>query len=234
MFHGKKIPTRARKRRDAREIEMYMNEIAGNTTRSQYKLEKLKERIAKISPPQDSGLWIMVTAKIPVSDPPPEGSIHWSVQWPNEKYVALQADSHGLTIDDLEDGESPDCFEDVLFGSNLKDPNWAKARKIVFDGEEIRLFSHEYSVVKEENLHAYVYSEEPSHVFRAGNTAEFVLIEKALETDDKLVYDAALVDGATHAQALATALGVDITTAGLEFPPIGWYEMVEEYKRIFF
>lgn len=123
-----------------------------------------------------------------------------------------------------------------------KDPNWARARKIRYQDDEIRVFPHEFSVLTHENMSMYIgYSnpEEGSHELVSGNVAETKLLQEVLEGDLREVYNAALVDGCSHSMAIGMALGIDVSDTekdGLElakFPPVGWYRCKPEYASFY-
>lgn len=195
-------------------------------------------------------MWIMLTSKLPTRPSPPRMSIFWSVPWPDGRYSAQQArrcQFCGYTIKRYRDGSQCACkdgpypvtvdtrlaFDDTGFG---KIPNWVGARAIHFANHTLRVFPHEFSMVSTENMRAYVLGldgEGPSHDLVAEGVASERAINAVLESDQRMVYDAALVDGATHAQAMATALEMDITIETSEFPPIGWYRCRPEYGLLF-
>ena len=185
---------------------------------------------------RDSGRWLMIREKLPPIEggAPPVMSLHWSVPWPMgkeivenyfKKRVGFSNDFDTLQEDINNIAES--SF-DISFGG--VDPNPLLARRIRWKDKDVRLFDHEISFVTVENMSLYI--EEGSHEFRPGSTAEANLIEEILTGDKKLIYDAALVDGATHNQAVQVALGHDLS--GIEIPPIGWYECRKEYVQHFF
>ena len=106
------------------------------------------------------------------------------------------------------------------------EPNWNGAVRVCVAGVDIRVFPHEISKPSSENMHLYVLgdgTEESTHELVAGSAAEEKLLEEVLKGEARFVYDAALVDGCTQAQAMQTALGNEIETPDADFPPIGWY-----------
>jgi hypothetical protein len=119
-----------------------------------------------------------------------------------------------------------------------EDPNYGTARKILFDGKEVRLFDCEFNKITAESMNLFIQGEnggDASHIFRSGKS----LAEKAIEAeivsgDKKEIYDAALVDGATNEQAFLVSLAKDPLALD-EFPPaIGWYECKPEYLSYYF
>ncbi|GAI54447.1 unnamed protein product, partial [marine sediment metagenome] len=72
-----------------------------------------------------------------------------------------------------------------------------------------------------------------AHALVPESVAEETMIHKVLEKGQREIYEAALIDGCTEAQATATALGQDVTLPDWKFPPIGWYKPNFEYARYF-
>lgn len=107
------------------------------------------------------------------------------------------------------------------------EPNYFGAKRIVFEEEEFVIFPHEYSIVSLENMHIYM---EDSHELVPGNTAEKRFIRDNLSKGQRRIYDASLVDGCNHRQAILNVMGKPID----DFPePIGWYKMKPEYQAYF-
>lgn len=166
--------------------------------------------------------WIMLTTKLSTQVSPPKMSIHYSFPWPEEK--AFQSQKKRLDL--KEEDEDDTFFFDDLWG---KEPNWKKARAIFYKGEKIRVFPHEFSVLKSENMASYA----------NGNALELVEDEsitkvlggRTLKTRSQHeVYDAALVDGCNHWEAMMVAFGEEPTG---DFPPVGWWRLREDYASIF-
>jgi hypothetical protein len=184
-------------------------------------VEEAKKQYEEVMVAQnlDTGRWIMVTVQLPPMEfnPPPPISIHWSVPWPMDAKMCLQ---NFLTED--------------IWG---KSGNPLTARKVVFNEHEFRLFDCEFSFLSAQNMEHFVLgleNEPPSHMLRpARGLAEKILIADVVDGERKPIYEAALLDGATEAQAFQTAMEVDVL-GGVQFPPVGWYECKEEYLRTFF
>ena len=171
----------------------------------------------------DTGKWIMIRMQLPPMEfsPPPPLSIHWSLPWPMGK-ESIMHQKHQNLIGLAWGGISPNCLT---------------ARKIVFDEHEFRIFDHEFVSVTVESMRLYVYGvpneEEPSHSLRpARGLAEQKIIMDILEGERRQYYDAAVMDGATDAQAFMTAMELDVLSA-VEFPPMGWYECKPEFIEVF-
>ena len=182
-------------------------------------------------------MWILLTGHLPVKYAPPRLSIFWSTPWPNEKFVKQQEKRYSNRYD-LSDQPTnqwknqPDVFYD-MFG---KDPNWAKARRIAYKEQDIRVFAHEFNQLTPENMALYVLGDDdvdPSHDLVSDSVASDMLVKGALDGESKPIYDAALMDGAEHGQALATALGHDITLPAADFMPLGWYRLKPGYQVLF-
>lgn len=181
-------------------------------------------------------MWIMLIKHIPTQPSPPKMGIFWSVPWPNEEWAKDQirrakADGYGRRRDDEEDVQTEyEAYDENRsfgpLGGHGLEPNWKGARKVTYKGSEVRVFPHEFSVIKQDRMRLYVLGTEgegPSHDLVAEGVASDVLIKGVLDSDTKFIYDAALLDGCTPEEALAVALGQDITEPDSEFPPLGWY-----------
>lgn len=204
-------------------------------------------------------MWIMLIQKLPTKPSPPKMSIFWSTEWPGPdsshggrplgKDICVNCGepihyrvSGGEDIAYCGCGSKPEpvTAEDRIIAPNQfgAEPNWPFARRIHYKGADIRVFPHEFSVVKPENLRAYVLGDPAvttadthSHDLVPDSVASERMIEAVLDGESRPIYDAALNDGADHNQAMLVALGQDITLPDMEFPPLGWYRMVPEYAR---
>lgn len=192
-------------------------------TRNQWEKEKtLEEEIEEELETQklDQGNWIMIIKKLPLAVRVPPMSIHWSHPWPNREF-AISSLQREVALGIYPGGQ---------------DPDFVKARMIFFQNEKIRVFPHEFSLVKPENMRSYTIGlpgeDEPSHTLRPGGLAEKDLIVEIEQGEKRLVYDAALVDGATPSQAFRVAMGQEVES--LDFPPIGWYECRPDYVSVYF
>lgn len=170
----------------------------------------------------DLGAWIMITKKLPPMKVVPSPlSIHWSHPWPNKEF-AISSRKREISQN--------------MFLSGME-PDFLKARKIIYENESIRIFPHEYSLISAESMALYVLGipdvEEPCHTLRPGGLSEKNLIVEIESGERRLIYDAALVDGATPSQAFRVAMGLEVLDS-VEFPPIGWYECRKEYVQTFF
>lgn len=136
-----------------------------------------------------------------------------------------------------------ECFLDVGFGLV---PNWVRARKIHYKDTDIRIFPHEFSKIDNEKMQFYL--NEGAYDLIPTTVAENVLIygpdgkkieEKPAfiseypQSEQRLIYEAALIDGCTHAQALIVAFGSDPTDETSIIPPIGWYKLKSEHASVF-
>ncbi len=160
-------------------------------------------------------LWILLTQKIPARPSPPRLAIFWSVPWPGAgQFVTVDSD-----------------YE--LVGQR---PDWDNARRIRYEGQDIRVFPHEFRPVPPEEMSLFINGEDgdaPSHYLVSEAAAEDQLVRRILEDDLRPIYDAALLDGCTEAQAMMTALEMDVTTPDAVFPPIGWYRCHPAYATAF-
>jgi len=151
-------------------------------------------------------MWVLLRTKLPTVVSPPKLSIFWSVPWP---------------MDYRSEGK---------FGWGLE-PDWANARKIKYKGENIRIFPHEFVEIEPAKLILYI--DEKVFELVPDSIAEEELIDEVLTKHRRKYYEAALIDGCTHAQALMVAFGKDPTIEDPNIPAIGWYRCVPEYARYF-
>ena len=175
-------------------------------------------------------MWIMLIKKLPTRPSPPKLAIFWSTPWPDPKYVEAQAEDRDYADDPLPSPTDLRLPDNIGMGH---EHNWAGARRTLFAERELRVFPDEFSVLDEERMTIYILSADASHDLVPEGVAEERLVETALDGDTKPIYEAALIDGCNHAEALATALGQDITVPNAEFPPLGWYRCKPEYARIY-
>ena len=174
------------------------------------------------SPPKKKGekkMWVMIIKRIPTYPTPPRMSLHWSVFWPNEKYAKQQ-----------EERKKEDSLNPLNPGHWGIEPDFGTARKIIFEGEQIRIFDYEFSAPSPENLHIYI---NESHELMAGSVAEEDFINNTLCGKKKILYQSARIMGCDHYQAMLTVMGVDIFDPKYEVPPIGWYKIRPEYGQYF-
>ncbi len=199
-------------------------------------------------------MWIMIIEKLPTNPSPPRLSIFWSVPWPDPDYQKrleevlageALAYQHGLGDDlvgihhkrrgrILEDSSrllSINSEFDRQVGK--RSPNWIGARRITYLEENIRVFPHEFTEQPVTNMREFILSEFPSHELVASDVSGEMMMRDIRSGARRVIYDAALIDGCTHAQALATAWGKDVTIPDADFPLVGWYRCVEAYAALF-
>ena len=185
-------------------------------------------------------MWILLIRKLPTMPSPPKLSIFWSVPYPNETYAKRLAPwfADYEAIDTIESGMEKMKAGEILGIDDLDRavPNFLGARKIHYQGCDIRVFPNEFNPISHDHMKIYIFGEgydDFTHEFIASDVAEDQILTDILEGDKKFIYDAALVDGATHEQAILVAMGMDITLPDAEFPPIGWYRCKPEYASYF-
>lgn len=207
----------------------------------------------------------MLREKLPTEVSPPKMSIFWSVPWYNNpvelKEVTNQIMRHMLqesgrdrylsseeferlirNPEDYEElsvrvkkyiDENETLFSITGFG---REPNQARARKIRYKDEDIKVFPHEFSIISHENMKLYVQGDESgecSHELVTTDVAEETLLKEVTEGELKPILEAAQLDGCTLAQAILVALGMDISLPDSEFPPLGWYRVKKEYGLVY-
>jgi hypothetical protein len=194
-------------------------------------------------------MWIMLTTKLPVKPSPPKLAILWSTPWLDQEKINDQfkrfKDYHEGQWDDPREAklkawkmvcETEDYFFDEFdFG---KEHVEARARAIMYKGEKIKVFPAEYSSMTDEKMSLYVQGDgsgDPSHyLVEDGNSiAEDFIIKGILDGEIRPIYEAALIDGCTHAQAMMTAMEMDITLPDAQYPAIGWYRCHPQYAQLY-
>lgn len=161
----------------------------------------------------------MVGDKVVTVEPPPLLSVHWGVRNTIAKHVARQKR--------LDPGLTPDMTFAANEGPWGLEPNWNGAMLIRWQGADLRVFPHEAYQLSGKDLG-----------WLLSNAFEFVpidgaakrLVSEALDGETRPIYEAALLDGCTHEEALGVAMGQNI----LKVPePLGWYRILPEYGEVF-
>lgn len=124
----------------------------------------------------------------------------------------------------------------MYFSTISRDPNWIAARRITYQGQEIRVFPHEFSKLSNRNLAFYLMGTGndgvTSHELVPESVAEIKFQLDALDGDLRPVYDAALVDGCTPGMAYMVAMGVDVNDEAPDVLPMGWYRLRQEFHEM--
>lgn len=216
-------------------------------------------------------MWIILTTRLPVGNPPPKLSIFWSTPWPSEKFgrevwcFNCQGrvfrregrKAKEITWDDLKEvdilwdngygsfvGEHEyecNCDETLIQGKEVKalwtnssifgkDPNFNGAVKIVHEGRDIRVFPHEFNYITDERMSEIM----EAYVLVSEDAPKSALVDYVLDTDQKFLYEFALLEGGTHDIAMQVALGGNIEDGQLtSYEPAGWYRLIPEYQEFF-
>jgi hypothetical protein len=179
-------------------------------------------------------MWVMLIKKIACVVSPPKMSIHWAEPWPMARQHRQAKEKLKAARKCLDSSQEFCSEEDICGFSNqpiIHDVRRASgAMGIIFMGEHIRIFPEEFTAVPDDCLEEYIDIKDGSHI----------LIEYQAETgantpsqwtnkDQKLLYEAALLDGCTPLQAMSVMAGRDVSTV----PVMGWYRAKPEYGRYF-
>ena len=118
---------------------------------------------------------------------------------------------------------------ETIFGG---EPNWAGAVAILYLGSKIRAFPHEFSRLSDDRLRDYVAE---SHELVVGDAVETqpLAAELELSPEKQSLVDAALLEGASEAEARLMACGLYDPQEGSEIKPAGWYRCRKEYAECY-
>lgn len=200
-------------------------------------------------------MWIMIIKELPTIISPPKLSIFWSTPSLLEEKVLKQFnqyieidknfyyDGQGNMLDNKSLKQKIIAYmktQNLFFYDNFgKVPNEALVRSIQYKDKNIRVYGHEYSILKHDEMALYIGIFDPnvaSHDLIPETVLDTVLFNNVLNGIMKDYYEAALLDGCSHEMAIAVTFGVDInnTYTGLvSFPPIGWYRCREKFVKLF-
>jgi hypothetical protein len=201
-------------------------------------------------------MWIMIITKLSTEVSPPKMSMFWSLPWPDDKISRMQI-ARAMEDDedriqtrtrrrrraepsyrDIDDYAAKHNLSEVTKWPALRgfEPNWIGARKIHYKHNDIRVFPHEFSVLKPESMRMYILGIDGgghSHELVTDDVAQEKLVEQTLNTDQRFLYEYALLEGANPPQATMAALGYDVTVEDAEFLAIGWYRCLREYAEFY-
>ena len=118
--------------------------------------------------------------------------------------------------------EFPSYFEEHGYTPNV----YGKMR-IMVNNQAVGIFPHEFNVVTKENMEAYL---KESHKLIISDVAREIF--ETFDDEQKLIKEAAMLDGCDSEQASRVAIGKSVE---FDFPlPIGYYECNENLRNIFF
>lgn len=179
-----------------------------------------------------SANWIILTVKLPTRPSPPKLSIFYAAPWPMEGDLLRQQKAdynakHEFDIPQAPPYEQADSrlLDRCGFGFEA---NLSQTLKIRYKGEDIRVFRHECNDLTDDRLEDYL---SDSHV-RVPQHATAQVIHEMLndpQSELRLIFDAARLDGATLAQALFTALRADPDNAASRIGESFWWRCRHEY-----
>lgn len=205
-------------------------------------------------------MWIFLTQKLPTEVAPPAMSIHWAgasatdVERARKQQARSSQRLSTSRMDFAAWAQQPlvdlgDKYFDGARGYGYE-PKEEGAVWIIFDNVPIKVWLHEYTVVKPENLHLYLMGEgsdeySMSHFPMFGSVPLFAdpwTLKVSRRFAEYSAYnpelaDAARVDGQNDLQAFYTAVGgfpLDLWYAIGEHYPHGRreYEMTPVYRKL--
>jgi len=178
----------------------------------------------------------MLIKKLPVHNPPPMMSLHWSVPWPYERSVEKQIDTKEARAKEKKNPRKAVRFTGQYVGPYFLnnatglEPKGDTARKIFYKEQSIRIWEYEFSVITPENMQLYING---SHKLIPDSVAEEDFLNSVLKGKKKILYQSARVMGCDHYQAMLVCMGIDIFDPKYEVPPLGWYKIRPEYGEYF-
>jgi len=167
--------------------------------------------------------WIMLRCKLPINPSPPKMSIHWSQLWP-DMAIFQRTMQHNEDLRRLCGWGKFDRDDDLFYDLYGVVPNFGKARKIIYRGSQIRVFSHECTFISDFKKFAKAYD------LIAGDTAGEMLMDRHLTKGQRFIFDAALMDGCDEYQAMLVVMGKEVNDVPA---PIGWFRLKESYANYF-
>lgn len=175
-------------------------------------------------------MWIMLRTKLPTIVSPPKMSLFFATPWPDARFVqsqerrlkARRALGWMEQADETDEGGEAIVVGDLIHNGFGWEHRWDGAVKIVYKREEIRVFPHEYSIVSNEHMAEYINSGD--YTLTPDGVADEQVLEGILNGETKPIYEAALLEGCTHHEAMLMAMGITPESINTEVPPIGWYK----------
>lgn len=166
-------------------------------------------------------MWIMLTKKLSTEKSPPKLSYHWAESWPMIEWAVKQERA-------IRSGEmvvmADGCLSSPVYEN---EPDWRYAVGIIFQGEKIRIFPHEFSK-SEGSLRELVNGD--GVIFHPSETV--AALARTLSVAKQTIKEAAMLDGCDEFEAELVAHGKDPFEAA-ELPPTGWYEVRPELASVF-
>lgn len=195
-------------------------------------------------------MWILLTTKLPTEVSPPKMSIHWAgasaVDVYKDRQQKLKSANWRKALEfnkgDLEFWQSHkllDCddkYFDLATGFGYE-PKEDGSVWIIFDNEPVKVWPHEHSKIKPENMELYLNGEEDgfsmSHFPMYGRTALYADPQSLSIQDnfdqyprfDRTLFEAACIDGQNELQAFYTAVG--------GYPLDVWFALGSHYADIY-
>lgn len=180
--------------------------------------------------------WVMLIKKVPTRPSPPKYSIFWATPAEAANIYSAQVEQYydpktGKWWDGIDESdEEPDEFYPDQ-GRGGKEENAKNWLKIVYAGVDITVQPHEFSVLTPKRMRGYVFEIDPDigqpvYTLEQNSEASKLMLQTAMDTDLRAIYDAALLDGCGDEMASMVVMQMDITDDAVEFPPVGWYKPV--------
>ena len=203
------------------------------------------------------GKWVMILNKLPIENPPLAMSIFFAIPWAMEipfEWEEVKINKiksvrralwkfHGYeraVVNTMSNEEvfklnekfkiNLDLIDGIFYDRFQFDADRRLgALQIRYEGQQIRVFPEEYSVIKKEHMQIYT----SFCIFHEVLSDFSDFWQKPKNPDEKFIYEAALIDGCNNFQATNLLNGKNADEIDDFPPPNGWYEVPKKYREYF-
>src|SRR5258708_29804302 len=160
-------------------------------------------------------MWILIRQNLPATgvdlgdgnfkslSAPPYASIHWATPWTDTTILQSQRKREAMfwgernkvgrktTWELAEDKQADETWLYMPTALGLE-ANWAGAVRLRWEGEDLRVFPHEFTPLDSDAMRMFVLGagvDEPSHELVTGEVPELTLLKGMLESDLSFQYD---------------------------------------------
>ncbi len=203
------------------------------------------------------GQWVMIISQLPIETPPPYMSIFFAIPYPMDIQSELKTIKNNKiervrralwkfygyereAVNEMSNEEvlklnenleiNLDLIDGIYYDDFQLDTNRRLgALQIRYEGQQIRVFPEEYSVIKKEHMPIYT----SFCIFHEVLSDFSDFWKKPKNPDERFIYEAALIDGCNDFQANNVLSGKNADEVDDLPPPNGWYEVPKKYCEYF-